>query len=76
MMSVTANSVTGGLGNEITSGKLEAQTISESVDWTPYKQFYVHGDVSLAYNYLQTAYPVVIGEYRELRRRALRQRQQ
>jgi hypothetical protein len=59
MMSVNGNTVTGGLGNEITSGKLEAQTISESVDWTPYKQFYVHGDLSLAYNYLQTAYPVV-----------------
>jgi len=59
LMSVNANSVTGGLGNEITSGKLESQTLSESVDWTPYQQFYLHGDLSLAYQYLQTTYPVV-----------------
>lgn len=58
-MSVTGNSVTGGLGTEITSGKAKVQTISESVDWTPYKQLYVHGDVSLVYDYLQTGYPVV-----------------
>ena len=60
MMSVTGNSVTGGSGDDVTSGKLSAQTISESVDWTPYKQFYLHGDVSLVYSYLQTAYPVVV----------------
>ena len=59
MMSVNGNAITGSLGNEITSGKLEAQTLSESVDWMPYKQFYVHGDLSLAYSYLQTTYPVV-----------------
>jgi len=60
MMSVTGNAITGGLDNEITSGKLSAQTISESIDWMPYKQFYVHGDISAAFNYLQTTYPVVV----------------
>jgi len=59
MMSVTGNSVTGGLGNEITSGKMNMQTLSESVDWTPSGQFYLHGDINLVYSYLQTAYPVV-----------------
>ena len=59
MMSVNGNSVTGGVGNELTSGKLESQTLSESVDWTPLAQFYLHGDLSLAYQYLQTTYPVV-----------------
>jgi hypothetical protein len=59
MMSVTGNSVTGGLGNEITSGKASSHTISESVDWTPSSQLYVHGDISVVYNYLQTAYPIV-----------------
>ena len=59
MMSVTGNSITGGLGNEITSGKMNMQTISESVDWTPLGQFYLHGDVNLVYSKLQTAYPAV-----------------
>jgi hypothetical protein len=59
MMSVTGNSVTGGLGNEITSGKASGQTISETIDWTPYSQLYLHGDISAVYNYVQTAYPVV-----------------
>ena len=59
MMSVTGNSITGGLGNEITSGKMNMQTLSESVDWTPTNQFYVHGDVNLVYSKLQTAYPAV-----------------
>ena len=57
--SVTGNSVTGGSGDEVTSGKARAQTISESIDWTPYKQFYVHGDIDVVFDYLQTAYPVV-----------------
>jgi hypothetical protein len=59
MMSVTGNSITGGLGNEITSGKMNMQTISESVDWTPSGQVYLHGDINLVYSKLQTAYPVV-----------------
>jgi hypothetical protein len=59
MMSVTGNSITGGLGNEITSGKMNMQTLSESVDWTPTGQFYLHGDVNLVYSKLQTAYPAV-----------------
>lgn len=59
MMSVTGNTITGGLGSEITSGKASLRTISEAFDWAPSGQFYLHGDVSLVYNYLQTAYPVV-----------------
>ena len=58
-MSVASNTITGGTGSEITSGKASARTISEGFDWAPSSQFYLHGDVSLAYNYLQTAYPVV-----------------
>jgi hypothetical protein len=59
MMSVTGNTYNGGSGDEVSSGKLEAKTISESVDWMPYKQFYIHGDLSVAFNYLQTSYPLV-----------------
>jgi len=58
-MDVTANSVTGGLGSEITSGKASARTISEALDWAPSSQFYVHGDINLVYDYLRTGYPIV-----------------
>ncbi len=58
-MSVTGNSITGGSGAEITSGKARGRTISEAFDWNPSGQFYVHGDVSAAFNRLQTAYPIV-----------------
>ena len=59
MMSVTGNTITGGTGSEITSGKASTRTISEGIDWAPTSQFYLHGDISVVYNYLQTAYPVV-----------------
>ena len=59
MMSVTGNTATGGTGGEITSGKASMRTISEGFDWTPTSQYYLHGDASMVFNYLQTAYPVV-----------------
>jgi len=58
-MSVTANAVTGGVGNDATSGKVEGQMISETVDWNPSGQVYLQGNVNLVYNYIQTAYPFV-----------------
>jgi hypothetical protein len=60
MMSVTGNTVTGGTGYEITSGKASGQLISETADWTPSKQIYVQGNINVDYNYIQTAYPVVV----------------
>jgi hypothetical protein len=59
MMSVTGNTITGGTGSEITSGKASGRTVSEAIDWSPTSQFYLHGDVSLVYNYIQTTYPLV-----------------
>ncbi len=59
-MSVTANAATGGLGSEITSGKARGQEISETVNWTPSSQFYLQGNLNVVYNYIQTAYPVVV----------------
>jgi hypothetical protein len=59
MMSVTGNTFNGGSGSEITSGKMSNQSIGEAIDWAPSGQFYVHGDVNVVYNYIQTAYPVV-----------------
>jgi len=59
MMSVTGNTFNGGSGSEITSGKASMRTISEGFDWSPTGQFYLHGDASLVYSYIQTAYPVV-----------------
>jgi len=59
-MSVTANVVNGGLGNEITSGKARGQQIGESVNWTPTGRIYVQGNLSFVYSYIQTAYPVVV----------------
>jgi hypothetical protein len=59
-MSVTANVVNGGLGSEITSGKARGQEISESINWTPNDQVYLQGNINLVYNYIQTAYPVVV----------------
>ncbi len=59
-MSVTANTVTGGLGYESPSGKATIRMISETVDWAPYKQVYVQGNVNVVYNTLQTSYPAVL----------------
>lgn len=58
-MSVTANIVDGGLGYESPSGKATIKMISETVDWAPYKQLYVQGNVNVVYNTIQTAYPFV-----------------
>lgn len=58
-MAVTANAVTGGVGNESTSGKARIQSISESVNWTPNAQVYLQGNLNVVYSYLQTAYPAV-----------------
>jgi hypothetical protein len=60
VMSVTAATVNGGSGNEVTSGKAVGQEISETVNWTPSGQIYLQGSVNLVYNYIQTAYPVVV----------------
>ncbi|MFI5358047.1 MAG: hypothetical protein ACHQ4G_12000 [Opitutales bacterium] len=60
MMSVTANAVTGGVGNEATSGKAKTQSFSETIDWTPNPQVYVQGNVNVVFSYIQTAYPAVV----------------
>ena len=59
-MSVTANTVTGGLGGEITSGRARGQELSETINWTPSSQLYLQGNLNVVYNYIQTAYPVVV----------------
>ncbi|HXQ81015.1 MAG TPA: hypothetical protein VN775_06875, partial [Opitutaceae bacterium] len=59
-MSVLANPVNGGLGNEVTSGKARGQLISESVNWTPNTEVYVQANINVVYNYIQTSYPVVV----------------
>ncbi len=59
-MSVTAAADNGGNGGEITSGKARGQEISETVNWTPVAQFYVQGNLNVVYNYIQTAFPVVV----------------
>jgi len=59
-MSVTGNTVTGGTGYEVTSGKAKGQLFSETADWTPTTSLYLEGNVNVAYNYIQTAYPVVV----------------
>jgi len=59
-MSVLANVVNGGLGTESTSGKTKGQEISETVNWTPTARLYFQGNLNMVYNYIQTAYPVVV----------------
>jgi hypothetical protein len=59
-MAVTANAASGGTGSEVTSGRVRAQMISETVNWDPTQRLYVQGNVSLVYSYIQTAYPVVV----------------
>lgn len=60
-MSVLAATVNGGTGyNEVTSGTVSGQMISESVNWTPNQTIYVQGNVNVVYNYIQTAYPTVV----------------
>jgi len=59
-MSVLANAYNGGEGNEITSGKARGQLFSESVDWTPNSAVYFQANINVVYNYIQTAYPVVV----------------
>jgi hypothetical protein len=64
-MTVTSNGVTGLAGpnnapGESPSGKLRIQSFSETVDWTPIKQFYAQASINAVYNYIQTAYPTVV----------------
>jgi hypothetical protein len=59
-MAVTANTILGGNGTEVTSGKVRAQMLSETVNWTPTQQVYVQGNVNVVYSYIQTSYPVVV----------------
>jgi len=60
MMAVTANATAGGNGNEVTSGRVRTQMISETANWTPTRNIYLQGNVNLVYSYIQTAYPVVV----------------
>ena len=59
-MSVLGTTLTGGNGTEVTSGKVRAQMISETVDWTPNREVYFQGNINIAYNYIQTSYPIVV----------------
>jgi hypothetical protein len=59
-MSVMGNAATNGNSTEVTSGRLRSQQICETVDYTPVKQVYLEGSVAVNYNYIQTAYPVVV----------------
>ncbi len=59
-MSVMGATVNGGSGNEITSGKVSGQMLSETVNWTPSQSIYLQGNLNIVYNYIQTAYPIVI----------------
>jgi len=60
-MAVLANPVNGGTGyNEVTSGKVVGEMLSETIDWTPTPQVYLQGNVNVVYNYIQTAFPVVV----------------
>ncbi len=59
-MAVTAGASTGGLGYESPSGKATIKMLSESVNWSPYKQLYVQANVNVVYNTIQTAYPAVV----------------
>jgi hypothetical protein len=59
-MSVLAATKNGGNGFETTSGRTRIQEISETVDWTPYKQLYVEGNLNVVYNYIETAFPDVV----------------
>jgi hypothetical protein len=60
MMSTNGNAVNGGQGNEITSGKVYGQMISETVNWSPTQSVYLQGNVNIVYDYIQTAYPMVV----------------
>jgi hypothetical protein len=60
MMAVTGNSITGGNGDETTSGRIRTDMISETVNWTPIQQLYVQANLNVVYNCIQTAYPEVI----------------
>ncbi len=60
MMSTNGNAVNGGQGNEITSGKVYGQMISETVNWAPTQSVYFQGNVNIVYDYIQTAYPIVV----------------
>ena len=59
-MSVLANTVNGGVGTESTSGQARGQMISETINWTPNSEVYVQGNLNVVYNYIQTAFPVVV----------------
>jgi hypothetical protein len=59
-MSVLGNAGTDGNSTEVTSGRARLQQISETADYTPAKQVYLEGSVALNYNYIQTAYPLVV----------------
>ena len=59
-MSVLGNTLTGGDTTEVTSGRARTQTVSETIDWNPYRQVYVQGNINVVYSYIQTAYPVVV----------------
>jgi hypothetical protein len=49
--------VTAGTYGAYNSGHLKNDTLSESIDWTPSRQFYLQGNASLVFNSLKTIYP-------------------
>ena len=60
VLGIGGSTLTGGDPTEVTSGKARTQSISETVDWAPYRQVYVQGNINVVYSYIQTAYPVVV----------------
>jgi hypothetical protein len=60
MMSTNGNAVNGGQGNEITSGKVDGQMISETLNWSPTQSVYFQANINIVYDYIQTAYPAVV----------------
>ena len=60
LMSVYASTLNDGAGHEVTSGKVKGDLFSETVNWTPNQWVYVQGNINVVYNYIQTAYPIVV----------------
>jgi hypothetical protein len=60
-LSVLANPVNGGTGyNEVTSGTVKGQMLSETVNWAPNQQVYFQANANVVYNCIQTSDPYVI----------------
>ncbi len=57
---VTSDAAAGGTGTDNPSCKARSELLSETVNWSPIKQFYAQASINVAYNYIQTAYPTVV----------------